>query len=74
MSCQEKKTISLYLLFPLWQIILFTQAFGTKEYSLHSASIQIQANTALLNIAFNLDADYSVLEKLQFKGEQQKAC
>lgn len=79
MSWQEKETISLYLL-PLWQILLFTYTglqvrAGTREYSLHFGSTQIQANTtALLNIAFNLDTDYSVLEKLQLKGEQQKLC
>lgn len=42
----------------------------TKQHGFHPGSTQIQANsTALLNKKFNLDRDYSILEKLQFKGE-----
>lgn len=70
----------LYLLLSLWQTILFTSAClwtraGTRQRSLYPASIQIPANsTASLNTEVNVHTDYSVLQRLQFKGKQEKLC
>lgn len=75
---EKRKQFPFICFFPFGKSFSYTGfqiRAGTREYSLQAASFQTQANTtASLNIAFNLNTDCSVLEKLQFKGEPQKFC